>query len=572
MPIPAMTTMTLLGTLTTVSPSPGLTHANTQDLPLFAETLAQAGMPTETAKPSTPKLNGKPDATTEQTKIPASAIVKPIVPQTITTDAVPTTTTPSLSIASIKPEPAVEVAVAQPPQEPPQEPTVEPILEAEPTSPTVKLPSEQTPLPLPLPSAPTPATTIPLPQQEQVVEQPTAKPTTKTSVETKPSKPAKESKPHATASPEPAATVVPALSTTPAPVVSPVVVPVAQAPVMQAPVMQDKLDAPAQSIPDVAAKPDVTAKKDVSLAAPIQPSTPEQTEIASNQSILPETQEVVEAISLQPTQPLAVQAVARLVPQARAARKQGTETINTSVPTHAISTSLSVTSSVAPVPTVSPVATTSHLPPNSNPVTPDAVATAPIALTQPVASAPQIHSAAPAQTTAQPQTAPLAYDATQLYPTQSLDSPLPAPSHTTLHASPTVLEVGVPDGSHGWLKIRAEIGESGTVQASVSSATHAGHESLHRDLPEMTAFLASEQLPVQVHVVERPQGTVATTTAESDFTQGATTGQGNSDDQRQSPRQQASMSSSPFPDAAETGWATPDYGVPQGGNWVNVVA
>ena len=78
---------------------------------------------------------------------------------------------------------------------------------------------------------------------------------------------------------------------------------------------------------------------------------------------------------------------------------------------------------------------------------------------------------------------------------------VPAPlAHTTLSATPTVLEIGVPGGTQGWLKIRAEIGEGGVVQASMSASTHAGQDALRRDLPAMTAFLESEHVPVNLQV------------------------------------------------------------------------
>ena len=58
----------------------------------------------------------------------------------------------------------------------------------------------------------------------------------------------------------------------------------------------------------------------------------------------------------------------------------------------------------------------------------------------------------------------------------------------------------MPGGTHGWLKIRAEIGEGGAVSASISPSTKDGQESLHRDLPAISAFLESERVPVSLQV------------------------------------------------------------------------
>jgi hypothetical protein len=84
--------------------------------------------------------------------------------------------------------------------------------------------------------------------------------------------------------------------------------------------------------------------------------------------------------------------------------------------------------------------------------------------------------------------------------------------HRMLSATPTSLEVGVANGSHGWLKIRAELADGGTVNASVSSASSAGQEMLHRELPSLTAYLQSERLGVSTVVVH-----ATASTTERDF-------------------------------------------------------
>ncbi|NYF52209.1 hypothetical protein [Tunturiibacter gelidoferens] len=75
------------------------------------------------------------------------------------------------------------------------------------------------------------------------------------------------------------------------------------------------------------------------------------------------------------------------------------------------------------------------------------------------------------------------------------------PMPRTLSATPTALEVGIPDGTHGWLKVRAEITDGGVVNASVSAPSAASQEMLHRELPSLTAYLQSEKVAVNTVVV-----------------------------------------------------------------------
>jgi hypothetical protein len=74
-------------------------------------------------------------------------------------------------------------------------------------------------------------------------------------------------------------------------------------------------------------------------------------------------------------------------------------------------------------------------------------------------------------------------------------------SHRTLLATPMALEVGLAGGTQGWLKIRAEMTDGGIVNASLSSATSAGQEMLHRELPALTAYLKEERVAVNTVVV-----------------------------------------------------------------------
>ena len=73
-----------------------------------------------------------------------------------------------------------------------------------------------------------------------------------------------------------------------------------------------------------------------------------------------------------------------------------------------------------------------------------------------------------------------------------------------LTTTPAALEVGVQNGTHGWLKVRAEISDGGSVSASVSASTATGQEMLHRELPALNAYLQQEKVAVSavtVHTV-----------------------------------------------------------------------
>jgi hypothetical protein len=75
---------------------------------------------------------------------------------------------------------------------------------------------------------------------------------------------------------------------------------------------------------------------------------------------------------------------------------------------------------------------------------------------------------------------------------------------TMLKATPTALEVGIQDGTHGWLKVRAEMADGGVVNASVSAASSTGQEMLHRELPAITAYLQQERVAVNAIAVHTP--------------------------------------------------------------------
>ena len=70
-----------------------------------------------------------------------------------------------------------------------------------------------------------------------------------------------------------------------------------------------------------------------------------------------------------------------------------------------------------------------------------------------------------------------------------------------LAATPTSLEVGIQNGTNGWLKVRAEMADGGVVNASVSSPSPMAIEMLHRELPALTAYLQEEKVAVNTVVV-----------------------------------------------------------------------
>jgi len=92
------------------------------------------------------------------------------------------------------------------------------------------------------------------------------------------------------------------------------------------------------------------------------------------------------------------------------------------------------------------------------------------------------------------------------------------PGHQVLSAGPTQLEVGVMDGTHGWLQIRAELGAGGSVATSLTGNA-AAHAPLQQSVPEMTSYLASESVSVSgiaVHRASEMAGTMAWGQGQSD--------------------------------------------------------
>jgi hypothetical protein len=150
-----------------------------------------------------------------------------------------------------------------------------------------------------------------------------------------------------------------------------------------------------------------------------------------------------------------------------------------------------------------------------------------------------------------------------------------------LTATPTSLEVGIQNGTHGWLKVRAEMTDGGVVNASVSAASPAGQEMWHRELPALTAFLQEEKVAVNAVVVH-----AAGAGAASSNSAGGMNGEGGGqtqqkssqqDEQRQdtgtmaSGRADEAMSYPGLNEIGENGLLA-SAGYAAGGSWLNVRA
>ena len=86
-------------------------------------------------------------------------------------------------------------------------------------------------------------------------------------------------------------------------------------------------------------------------------------------------------------------------------------------------------------------------------------------------------------------------------------------------ASSGVLEVGVANSTHGWLRVRAEVDEGGAVVAQVLATNAVAAEGLHKELPALSAFLAHEQVGVSSLVVHAPANAAGAQDAALNFAQ-----------------------------------------------------
>jgi len=126
--------------------------------------------------------------------------------------------------------------------------------------------------------------------------------------------------------------------------------------------------------------------------------------------------------------------------------------------------------------------------------------------------------------------------------------------HRTLAATPTMIEVGIAGGTHGWLKVRAELAGDGAVHASVSSASSSGEEMLRRELPLLTTYLHHERVPVSSLVVH-----ASTNTQDFNGMGGGDSHYGEAKHQQQTDREASNgQQKSPASSAVSESWARGD--------------
>ena len=118
----------------------------------------------------------------------------------------------------------------------------------------------------------------------------------------------------------------------------------------------------------------------------------------------------------------------------------------------------------------------------------------------------------------------------------------------TLVATPNVLEVGIASGSHGWLRVRAELGQAGEVAASVVAASAGAAQGLHKELPALSAYLTAERVGVNSLIVNAAEKGVGAQDSALNNGAGGSSGSHSGDDQREkylpsSPTQRSGTSS-----------------------------
>lgn len=113
---------------------------------------------------------------------------------------------------------------------------------------------------------------------------------------------------------------------------------------------------------------------------------------------------------------------------------------------------------------------------------------------------------------------------------QQATSAAPAPSTSEANhlfsAGPARIEVGVLDSTHGWLKVRAEVGSAGTINTSLTVLSPA-HDALHESLPEIANYLHSEGVAVaKIDLHRMPAGAAASEAQPAQTNTAANSGEG----------------------------------------------
>lgn len=150
----------------------------------------------------------------------------------------------------------------------------------------------------------------------------------------------------------------------------------------------------------------------------------------------------------------------------------------------------------------------------------------------------------------------------------------------TVAATPTSLEVGVPGGAHGWMKVRAELAGDGTVHASVTVSSQGGVEVLRRELPSLTNYLHQEQVGVSSVAVHAASSAMSFSDMSNGASQHAGAGGGMTDAQGGGARHENASTLDRGEEAAkrtvseddgEAGWLLPT-GHAGAGGWLSVRA
>jgi hypothetical protein len=120
----------------------------------------------------------------------------------------------------------------------------------------------------------------------------------------------------------------------------------------------------------------------------------------------------------------------------------------------------------------------------------------------------------------------------QLDITNGAPASVTSPAPQTIVATPSRLDVGILNGTHGWLQVRAELGAGGAVNTSVT-AIDAAHESLQSAVPEIASYLNVEAVKVNSIEVHRFAESVGTPSGMGDQSQTQGGGQGDGPQRQQ---------------------------------------
>jgi hypothetical protein len=194
-----------------------------------------------------------------------------------------------------------------------------------------------------------------------------------------------------------------------------------------------------------------------------------------------------------------------------------------------------------------------------------------------------VHAAAPSSASAATGKTSMAPDPAQSAGTADWSGGLS--DSRTLVSNANVLEVGLTGGAHGWLRVRAEMGQTGEVTASLVASNVGSAASLSHQLGAISDYLKSETVGVSSLVVTAPEKNsgVDVSTGSSQFAGSPGGGQPQQDGRERSgtgslpmPGQQLGLDSNVVSGMAALAATYQGSGVPAAmlsggsGGWVNV--